>query len=302
MVDKFSAKDLPTPQGLYHPGNEHDSCGVNFIANIKGEKSHDIVRTGIGALCNMEHRGALGADANTGDGAGILIQVPDTFYRAVVDFDLPPAGQYATGIAFLPQDAAEAQKAVEQIERIVEQQRLAVLGWRDVPVIPGMLGNGSLRTMPRFRQLFVAGRGNQNHEGIALDRHAYVVRKRIEHEISLKAGADEGNEAMGGASDSHDGVYFASLSSRTIVYKGMLTNPQLAEFYPDLLDERLTSALALVHSRFSTNTFPSWARAHPYRFIAHNGEINTVAGNQNWMQVVPPVEATPDASTKCSRC
>jgi len=294
MVDKFSAKDLPARQGLYDPANEHDACGVNFIANIKGEKSHDIVRTGIGALCNMEHRGALGADANTGDGAGILIQVPDAFYRAVVDFDLPPAGQYATGIAFLPQDAGEAQRAVEQIERIVEQQRLVVVGWRDVPVIPGMLGNGSLRTMPRFRQLFIGGRSNQVHEGIALDRHAYVVRKRIEHEISLAAGADEGNEAMGGASESHDGVYFASLSSRTIVYKGMLTNPQLAEFYPDLLDQRLTSALALVHSRFSTNTFPSWARAHPYRFIAHNGEINTVAGNQNWMRAREALLASPD--------
>ncbi|MEM7285582.1 MAG: glutamate synthase large subunit [Actinomycetota bacterium] len=283
--------DLPQPQGLYHPGNEHDACGVNFVADLKGRKSHDIVATGIGALCQLEHRGALGADPDTGDGAGILIQVPDRFYREVVDFDLPETGSYATGIAFLPQAQPEAESAVEQIEQIVADEDLSVLGWRDVPVRPdGLLGPGARATMPRFAQVFIAGDGLS---GLALDRRVYVVRKRVEHEIHLAAGRDEGNEAMGGMSEAHDGVYFPSLSCRTIVYKGMLTTAQLEPFYPDLSDERVESALALVHSRFSTNTFPSWPLAHPYRFVAHNGEINTVQGNRNWMRAREALLASP---------
>jgi glutamate synthase (NADPH/NADH) large chain len=278
--------DLPARQGLYDPMSEHDACGVNFIADLKGRRSHEIVATGVRALCQLQHRGAVGAEHNTGDGAGILIQVPDAFFRAVVDFELPPPGQYATGIAFLPQDRAEATNAMSQIEVLAESEGIEVVGWRDVPTDASMLGEGALSTIPEFAQIFLSCAGDDGRplEGIALDRRVYVLRKRVEHEIHLKAGPDEANEAMGGQSETHDGVYFPSLSCRTFVYKGMLTTPQLAEFYLDLVDERVDSALALVHSRFSTNTFPSWPLAHPYRFIAHNGEINTVQGNRNWMR------------------
>ncbi len=273
--------DLPAPQGLYHPRHEHDSCGVNFVCDIHGRPSHDIVAQAIGALCAMEHRGALGADINTGDGAGILIQIPDRFFRDVVPFDLPPMGEYAVGIAFLPQNSQTALEAADAVEAILQEEGLTVLGWRDVPIDESILGSASVMTMPTFRQIFVAGEGLS---GVELDRPVYIARKRIEHEISVAAGPDEVNEAMGGASKAHDGVYFPSLSARTIVYKGMLTTPQLSAFYSDLLDERVESALALVHSRFSTNTFPSWPLAHPYRFVAHNGEINTIQGNRNWMR------------------
>ena len=283
--------DLPPRQGLYDPTAEHDACGVNFVVNLRGQRSHDIVQTGLGALCNLEHRGAVGSDPKSGDGAGILVQIPDEFLRAVVDFDLPEKGAYACGIGFLPQDDAQARSAIAEIERIVAEEGLTVLGWREVPVNPVILGGASARTMPAFSQLFIAGDGSAGNDiagndlvGIDLERRAYIVRKRIEHDIHLAAGDDEINEAMGGASELHDGVYFPSLSGRTMVYKGMLTTPQLGAFYPDLNDERFTSAIALVHSRFSTNTFPSWPLAHPYRFVAHNGEINTVRGNANWMR------------------
>ncbi|MFN3217461.1 MAG: glutamate synthase large subunit [Acidimicrobiales bacterium] len=275
--------DLPAAQGLYDAGQEHDSCGVNFVADLKGRRSHAIVAAGLGALCQLEHRGALGADPATGDGAGILIQVPDAFYRAVVDFDLPPAGSYATGIAFLPGDDVQSARAKDEIGAIVADEGLEVLGWRDVPVDASILGHGSRSTMPRFAQVFIAS-PDGDLAGLELDRRVYMARKRIEHEISLEAGPTEVNEAMGGQSEAHDGVYFPSLSSRTVVYKGMLTTAQLGAFYADLVDERVESALALVHSRFSTNTFPSWPLAHPYRFVAHNGEINTVQGNRNWMR------------------
>ena len=291
MTAMLANSQSPPAQGLYHPSSERDSCGVNFVVDLKGRASHDIVQMGIGALCNLQHRGALGAESNTGDGAGILIQVPDHFLREVVDFDLPPPGEYATGMAFLPQDPDEAAKAIDHIEKLASDESLEVLGWRDVPVDSSMLGSGALRTMPIFRQIFVAAHGLS---GIELDRRAYVLRKRIEHEIQLEAGHDEVNEAMGGQSTAHDGVYFPSLSARTFVYKGMLTTPQLAEFYTDLTDERVASALALVHSRFSTNTFPSWPLAHPYRFVAHNGEINTVQGNQNWMRAREALLGSPD--------
>jgi glutamate synthase (NADPH/NADH) large chain len=267
--------------GLYRPAFEHDSCGVNFVVDIKGRRSHDIVRMGITAVCNLEHRGAAGADPNTGDGAGILLQVPDRFLREVVPFELPPEGSYATGIAFLPQDAEQAASGEAAIERLVSNEGLEVLGWRDVPVNPGILGKAALETMPTFRQVFIAGEGLK---GIVLERRAYVIRKRIEHEIFLSAGADEINEAMGGTSEMHAGVYFPSLSCRTLVYKGMLTTPQLGDFYPDLSDERVESAMALVHSRFSTNTFPAWPLAHPFRMVAHNGEINTIQANRNFMR------------------
>ena len=248
---------------------------------MKGKRSHSIVEYGLGALCNLEHRGAEGADPNSGDGAGILLQVPDAFFRAVVDFDLPPEKHYATGIAFLPQDPAQAAEGETAIEAIVRDEGMLIHGWRDVPVDPSGLGKAARETMPTFRQIFISKEGVTGKD---LERAAYVVRKRIEHEVHLSAGADELNEAMGGASEMHDGVYFPSLSGRTFVYKGMLTSPQLGDFYPDLHDDRVVSAMVLVHSRFSTNTFPSWPLAHPYRLIAHNGEINTIQGNRNFMR------------------
>ncbi|MBI4936036.1 MAG: glutamate synthase large subunit [Actinobacteria bacterium] len=256
---------LPARSGLYDPRFEHDACGVSFVANITGVASRSIVSMGIGALCNMEHRGATGAEADSGDGAGILIQVPDAFLRAVVSFELPPAGAYAVGLGFLPADANDAEKAQSAIDGIVADEGLTVLGWRDVPISPECLGKTARQVMPSFRQLFVSDPAGAT--GIELDRKIFVARKRAEHELPPEQTS-----------------YFPSLGSRTLIYKGMFTTPQLAVFFPDLADERMESALALVHSRFSTNTFPSWPLAHPYRYIAHNGEINTVQGNRNWMR------------------
>ncbi|MGC5163324.1 glutamate synthase large subunit [Rhodococcus sp. DT1] len=266
---------LPGPQGLYHPSNEHDSCGVAFVVDMHGRRSRDIVEKAITALVNLEHRGAAGAEQNTGDGAGILIQIPDAYFRAVVDFDLPAEGAYATGIAFLPKGAEAADEAVAQVNRIVEEEGLEVLGWREVPVDESELGSMAIDAMPTFRQIFVAS-GARALTGIDLERRAYVVRKRTEHEL--------GHHGPGEDGPGRETVYFPSLSASTFVYKGMLTTPQLKGFYVDLQDERVESALGLVHSRFSTNTFPSWPLAHPFRRVAHNGEINTVTGNANWMR------------------
>ena len=262
----ISPSGLPSAQGLYDPRFEHDACGVNFVVHMKGERSHQIVRHGLGALCNMDHRGAAGAEVNTGDGAGILIQIPDAFFRAVLPFDLPEEGHYATGLAFLPSEAADASVARDSIERIFTEEGLTILGWREVPVDDSMIGSMAKSVEPLFFQPFVVGAGL---DGLALDRRVYLARKRSEIELGTVA---EG------------GVYFPSLSSRTFIYKGMLTTTQLGQFFTDLSDPRVESSLALVHSRFSTNTFPSWPLAHPFRFIAHNGEINTVQGNRNWMR------------------
>ncbi|MDQ1030051.1 glutamate synthase (NADPH/NADH) large chain [Streptomyces umbrinus] len=247
----------PAAQGMYDPRNEHDACGVGFVATLTGEASHALVEQALTVLRNLEHRGATGSEPDSGDGAGILSQVPDTFFREVAEFELPEAGSYAVGIAFLPEDTAD--EAVSRIETIAADEGLTVLGWREVPTAPELLGATARSTMPLFRQLFVTDGSSQ---GIDLDRRAFVLRKRAEREAD---------------------VYFPSLSARTIVYKGMLTTGQLEPFFPDLSDRRFASAIALVHSRFSTNTFPSWPLAHPYRFVAHNGEINTVKGNRNWM-------------------
>ncbi|MDF5755973.1 glutamate synthase large subunit [Spongiactinospora sp. TRM90649] len=252
---------FPEPQGLYHPANEHDACGVAMVADVAGRRSHDIVAKALTALCNLDHRGAKGSEPDTGDGAGILTQIPDTLLRAVTPFPLPEAGAYAAGIAFLPFDEEARAIAVGMIEEIAAEEGLTVLGWRDVPVDVANAGPSARAVMPSFKQLFVASPGGE--QGLALDRLAFCLRKRAEHEVD---------------------VYFPSLSSRTIVYKGMLTTPQLEPFFPDLSDPRYQSAIALVHSRFSTNTFPSWPLAHPYRYVAHNGEINTVKGNRNWMR------------------
>jgi glutamate synthase (NADPH/NADH) large chain len=263
----------PGPQGLYHPGQEHDACGVAFVVDMYGRKSRDIVEKAIVALVNLEHRGAAGAEPNTGDGAGILIQVPDRFFREVVDFELPEAGAYATGIAFLPQAAAEVLTAVDAVEKIVVDEGLRVLGWRDQPTDDASLGALARDAMPTMRQIFIAGDGV---DGIDLERRCFVIRKRIEREL--------GHDGPGAGAEGSESVYFPSLSGQTFVYKGMLTTPQLRGFFLDLQDERVESALGLVHSRFSTNTFPSWPLAHPYRRVAHNGEINTVNGNENWMR------------------
>lgn len=257
--DAWSPMDgRPVQQGMYDPRNEHDACGVGFVATLTGVASHELVEQALTVLRNLEHRGATGSEPDSGDGAGILLQVPDAFLREEVGFDLPEAGSYAVGIAFLSAD--DSAESVQQIEKIAGEEGLDVLGWREVPVTPDLLGNGARATMPDFRQIVVA---DGTSSGIALDRKAFVLRKRAEREA---------------------GVYFPSLSARTIVYKGMLTTGQLEPFFPDLSDRRFATTVALVHSRFSTNTFPSWPLAHPYRFVAHNGEINTVKGNRNWMK------------------
>src|SRR5262245_60260530 len=258
-------------QGLYNPAFEHDACGVAMVADMHGRRSRDIVDKAITALVNLEHRGAQGAEPHTGDGAGILLQVPDEFLRAVVEFDLPEYGSYATGMAFLPQSSKDAATACEAVEKIAESEGLHVLGWRAVPTDESSLGALARDAMPTFRQVFIAGAS-----GMDLERRAYVVRKRAEHELGTKGPGQDG--------PGRETVYFPSLSGQTFVYKGMLTTPQLKAFYLDLQDDRLTSALGIVHSRFSTNTFPSWPLAHPFRRIAHNGEINTVTGNENWIR------------------
>ncbi len=259
------------PHGLYAPAFEHDACGVAFVVDVHGRASHRMVDLGLTALHNLDHRGATGAEANVGDGAGILVEVPDRFLRSVVDFDVPPPGEYAVGCGFLPTDPEAAEKAVAAVERIVDDEGLRVLGWRAVPTDPSTLGRMAIDAMPAFRQLFIGGPLDADPplRGIELDRRTFCVRKRIEREVDTPGGQT---------------VFFPSLSARTVVYKGMLTSGQLPEFYPDLTDPRFESALALVHSRFSTNTFPSWPLAHPYRLIAHNGEINTIQGNRNWMR------------------
>ncbi|MGW4241916.1 glutamate synthase large subunit [Nocardia sp. NPDC004722] len=268
----------PGPIGLYDPANEHDACGVAFVVDMHGRRSRDIVDKAITALLNLEHRGAAGAEPNSGDGAGILIQLPDKFFRAVVDFELPAEGSYATGIAFLPQARREAARAGYGVEKIVREEGLEVLGWREVPIDESSLGALSRDAMPTFRQIFIASPkgGSEQLSGMDLERRAYVIRKRIEHELG-KSGAGEGATGK-------ESVYFPSLSGETFVYKGMFTTPQLRAFYLDLQDDRVESALGIVHSRFSTNTFPSWPLAHPFRRVAHNGEINTVSGNENWMR------------------
>ncbi|MFG3704372.1 glutamate synthase large subunit [Micromonospora sp. NPDC047670] len=273
--------------GLYDPAQEHDACGVAFVADLHGRRSHAVVANGLDALRRLDHRGARGAEPNTGDGAGIMIQVPDAFLRAVADFPLPPAGEYATGLVFLPDDDAAEARARRVVEKYALVEGADLLGWRDVPVAPDGLGETALAAMPRVRQLFLAahrltdspaGRAGSPLRGIELERVAFCVRKQAERES-----AERGVPA-----------YFPSLSARTMVWKGMLTPDQLPAFYPELTDERVDSAIALVHSRFSTNTFPSWPLAHPYRLIAHNGEINTIRGNRNWMQAREALLRTPN--------
>ncbi|BDV30553.1 glutamate synthase large subunit [Microbacterium terricola] len=255
---------FPAKQGMYNPAFEKDACGLAMVATLRGEAGHDIVALALTALRNLEHRGAIGSDAGTGDGAGILTQMPDAFLREVVEFELPPVGEYAVGMAFLPVDDAERAAQKDGVARIAASEGLTVLGWRVVPTVDDHLGKLAFAARPVFEQLFVTRAGDgETVSGLALDRIAYRLRKRAQHEL---------------------GAYFVSLSCRTLGYKGMVTTLQLEPFYPDLQDERFATELAVVHSRYSTNTFPSWPLAQPLRMLAHNGEINTVNGNRNWMR------------------
>ena len=250
-----------TNQGLYDSSFEHDACGVALVATLNKKPTHEIVASGLEALRNLEHRGASGSEPDSGDGAGILIQIPDEFFKSVVDFQLPENSFYAAGIVFLPQDEKEYKAAKETISEVAKKENITILGWRVVPTDPLELGKTAQSVMPRFEMIFVQPQ-DKKLKDIEIDRAIYPFRKIIENKSN---------------------IYFASLSARTIVYKGMLTTGQLEPFYPDLSDKKVVSKIALVHSRFSTNTFPSWPLAHPYRLIAHNGEINTVKGNRNWM-------------------
>ncbi len=258
---------VPEPQGLYNPADERDACGLAMVATLRGTAGHDIISLALGALRNLEHRGAVGSDAGTGDGAGIITQIPDAFLRAVTDFALPPVGRYAVGNVFLPTGPTARSGIKRAIAAIAQEESLTILGWREVPVRPEEVGNLAREAMPAIQQLYLQSAQTTESKdllgGIALDRQALRLRKRAERELE---------------------IYFASLSCRTLVYKGMVTSLQLEPFYPDLSDERFASTLALVHSRYSTNTFPSWPLAQPFRMIAHNGEINTVQGNRNWMR------------------
>lgn len=257
---RFSA--IPPAQGLYDPAAEKDACGLAMIASLKNAASHQIVTHALTALRRLEHRGAIGADEGTGDGAGILLHLPDGFFRAVTEFELPAAGTYAVGMGFLPAEPGEAEFARNELEALAAEEQLRVLGWREVPVDASVLGASARKVMPKITQFFVTGSATALSSR-ELDSAAWRIRRRAHNKI---------------------GVYFASFSAQTIVYKGMVSTAQLEPFYPDLSDARFASRCAIVHSRFSTNTFPSWPLAQPFRSIAHNGEINTVKGNRNWMR------------------
>ncbi|MGI8896605.1 MAG: glutamate synthase-related protein, partial [Casimicrobiaceae bacterium] len=276
MEQDFDAQSAypPARQGLYDPAHEHDACGLGFIAHIKGCKSHAIVVQGLSILTNLTHRGATGADPLQGDGAGILLQLPDAFFRRAcgkLSITLPAIGQYGVGMVFLPKEPASRMACEQQIERAIAAEGQVLLGWREVPTNNAGLSERTKEVEPIIRQVFVA-RGSRNMDQDALERKLYVIRKRAGHAIQslhLRHGKE---------------FYVSSFSTRTIVYKGMLLAHQVGEFYLDLHDETMVSALALVHQRFSTNTFPTWDLAHPFRFICHNGEINTLRGNFNWIR------------------
>ncbi|MDX1383783.1 MAG: glutamate synthase central domain-containing protein, partial [Thermoanaerobaculia bacterium] len=276
----------PRRAGLYDPSHEHDACGVGFVANVKGVRSHQILLDAEKMLCHMDHRGARGSEANTGDGAGILTALPHEFLAKVAKSDLgaelPPPGRFAAGLVFLPRDEAERRHCKETVEKLIEQEGQSLVGWRRVPVEPEAadLGPTAQESMPTIEQLFVAAAPGL--EGDAFERKLYLIRKQASH--LLRIGADLVEAEM---------FYVCSLSTKVIVYKGMLASGQLVDLYPDLGDETYTSHLAMVHSRFSTNTFPSWDRAQPNRFMSHNGEINTLRGNMNWMHARQGTMTTP---------
>ncbi|NPA37692.1 MAG: glutamate synthase large subunit [Chlorobi bacterium] len=260
-------KRFPKPQGLYDPANEHDNCGIGFMANIKGVKSNDIVRRGLEILVNMTHRGAESSDNKSGDGAGILIQLPHEFFKSL-GFQLPAEGKYGSGMLFLPKDKSEADACIELLNNTIKEEGLELIGYRDVPVNSSVIGEIASRTEPLIKQVFIKG----NYEQDKLERKLYIIRKLTENRIA--------------ASDlkEKESFYIPSLSSKIFIYKGMLTPEQLGLYYTDLQDARVKSAISLVHSRFSTNTFPTWDLAQPFRILAHNGEINTIKGNRLWME------------------
>src|SRR3989338_8715403 len=267
-------KDVPSQQGLYNPSFEKDSCGVGFVVDVKGRKSHQIVQQALTVLNNLRHRGACGCEANTGDGAGILLQIPHHFLKdaaAHAGIRLPEAGEYGVAMVSLPQDAEERAECTKLFESIVRQEGQSFLGWRTVPVNNTPLGPTAKASEPFMKQALI-GKNPKIKELMRFERKLYVLRRQLENAIRY-SGKLKGGQYF----------YVASLSCSTLVYKGMLMSEQVEMFYPDLRDPLVESALALVHSRFSTNTFPSWERAHPYRYIAHNGEINTLRGNVNWM-------------------
>jgi glutamate synthase (ferredoxin) len=269
----MKSSGYPVKQGLYDQGYEHDACGIGFVANIKGKKSNDILRKALTVLDNLDHRGARGAELNTGDGAGILMQIPHEFFRNAcekLDIHLPSPGSYGIGMLFLSTDLLERNKCERELEKIIREEGQVLLGWRNVPTDDSTLGETAKFKQPRIRQVFIAKNPGIKDE-MAFERRLYIIRKRAENEVRANC------LPAGGT------FYFASFSSRTIVYKGMLIPEQMATYYPDLKDPSVEIALALVHSRFSTNTFPSWERAHPYRYLIHNGEINTLRGNINFM-------------------
>ncbi len=264
---------LPPKQGLYDPQFEHDACGIGFVVNIKGKKSHEIVRQALTILKNLTHRGGSGSEANTGDGAGILMQIPHSFFKkscSDIGISLPAPGQYGVGMVFLPPHASQRENCEKHLEQIINEEGQIVLGWRTVPTDDSMLGSAAKACLPYMRQIFI-GRSPDLKDDLAFERKLYIIRKRAEK--AIRYSKENNNEFF----------YIASLSCKTIVYKGMLTSEQVDEFYKDLGNPLFESALALVHSRYSTNTFPSWERAHPNRYIMHNGEINTLRGNINWM-------------------
>jgi glutamate synthase (ferredoxin) len=273
---------LPVEQGLYDPRNEHDACGIGFVVNIKGLQSHDIISKGLEILINLRHRGACGCDPETGDGAGILIQIPHRFFArecARLGFTLPAAGQYGVGMVFLPVEPAHRLTAEGILERIAREEGLAVLGWRDTPINADAIGRVARASQPYIEQIFLGAPAGMDED--QLERKLFVVRKRAEAEIAASNLPDKSF------------FYLSSLSARTIIYKGLLLAPQIADFYYELNDPETASALCMVHQRFSTNTFPSWQLAHPYRYLCHNGEINTVRGNVNWMHAREKVLASP---------
>src|ERR1700733_14331731 len=263
----------PGKQGLYDPQFEHDACGVGFVVDIKGRKSHKILQQAITVLRNLDHRGARGSEINTGDGAGVLMQMPHTFLREAARkarLTLPAPGAYGCGLIFLPRNPPRRRRLEEHFEQIVQSEGQSIIGWRTLPVDNSTLGETAKASEPFMRQVFIARDPTLTDEAV-FERKLYVIRKRAYSEI--RASTIDGAEYW----------YVPSLSHKTIVYKGMLLTGQLSEYFKDLNDPAMETALALVHSRFSTNTFPSWDRSHPYRYIAHNGEINTLRGNINWM-------------------
>ena len=274
---------LPREQGLYDPCQEHDACGIGFVADVKGRKTHDIITRGLQILINLTHRGACGCDSETGDGAGLLVQIPHRFFARecqALGFTLPEPGRYGIGMVFLPVDPQQRLVCEGLFECIAREEGLEVLGWRDTPADGDAIGRVARSSQPYIQQIFL-GRTDPSQDEDAFERKLYVVRKRVETEVAKTELPNRGD------------FYIPSLSSRTIIYKGLLLAPQIARFYPELNDPEFVSALCLVHQRFSTNTFPTWQLAHPFRYIAHNGEINTLRGNVNWMHARQTILESP---------